>query len=452
MSNVSLFLQNVHKNVHGFNMKRTFSEPRIYTGGIDPKSWSRLSRKEQQDALSKDWYVYFSFREPSTGKLKRQPNIKAGANRHKTKRQRYAYLRTIQRNLSILLEAGFSPYVDNTELEIQVFGKGNVVPDQSETPPITEKSPLLESPAHGVNDVSLGISEALEMALSIKKRTLSESSFIKFKSRANRFGQWVVQRFGEDHNVALLDKKMVLEYLNEVLQRTSARNRNNARADLSSLFQTLEDNDIVARNVVKGIPQLRTQPKRNKTYTPDLLKRVETHIREKDPLMLLFVRFVSYCFLRPIEVCRLRVRDIDVKDKKLYLRTKTKLEKTKIIPDILLEELPDISKMDSEYFLFTPEGIGGAWDIAEENKRGYFTKRFKGVKEELGLGKEYGLYSFRHTYITQLYRKLAEGNPSFVAKSKLLPITGHSTMDALEKYLRDIDAELPDDYSHLFEK
>jgi hypothetical protein len=28
-------------------------------------------------------------------------------------------------------------------------------------------------------------------------------------------------------------------------------------------------------------------------------------------------------------------------------------------------------------------------------------------------------------------------------------ITGHQTMEALEKYLRDIDAELPDDYSHL---
>jgi hypothetical protein len=28
-------------------------------------------------------------------------------------------------------------------------------------------------------------------------------------------------------------------------------------------------------------------------------------------------------------------------------------------------------------------------------------------------------------------------------------ITGHSSMTALEKYLRDIDAELPDDYSHL---
>ncbi|MDC6363994.1 MULTISPECIES: tyrosine-type recombinase/integrase [Flavobacteriaceae] len=452
MPDVSLFLRTVHGTVHVFDMKRAFSEPKIYTGGADAKSWSKLPKKEQRDALAKDWYVYYSFRDPSTGKLKRQPNIKAGANRYGTKRQRYAHLRTIQRNLTFLLEAGFSPYADNTELEGELFDKRKGAPDKGAIQSIEKQGQQRETIGPKDGDIPIGVTEALEMALSIKKRTLRESSFIKFRSRAKRFGEWVAQRFGSGLNIALLDKRTVMEYLNEVLQRTSARNRNNARADLSSLFQTLEDNEIIAKNVVKGIPQLRTQPKRNKTYSPNLLAEVENLIKENDPLLLLFVRFVSYCFLRPIEVCRLRVRDIDVTDKKLYLRTKTKLDKTKIIPDILLEELPDISRMDPEHFLFTPEGIGGAWDTSEENKRGYFTKRFKVVKEELGLGMEYGLYSFRHTYITQLYRKLAKDHPSFVAKSKLLPITGHSTMDALEKYLRDIDAELPDDYSHLFEK
>jgi len=38
------------------------------------------------------------------------------------------------------------------------------------------------------------------------------------------------------------------------------------------------------------------------------------------------------------------------------------------------------------------------------------------------------------------------------AKSKIMPISGHSTMKALEKYLRDIDAELPEDYSVFLRK
>ena len=36
-------------------------------------------------ALAKDWYVYFNFRNPETGKLIRQSNIKAGENRLKSK-------------------------------------------------------------------------------------------------------------------------------------------------------------------------------------------------------------------------------------------------------------------------------------------------------------------------------------------------------------------------------
>jgi hypothetical protein len=34
-----------------------YSEPRIYTGGIDITLWNQFSKLEQSTALSKDWYV-----------------------------------------------------------------------------------------------------------------------------------------------------------------------------------------------------------------------------------------------------------------------------------------------------------------------------------------------------------------------------------------------------------
>ena len=71
------------------------------------------------------------------------------------------------------------------------------------------------------------------------------------------------------------------------------------------------------------------------------------------------------------------------------------------------------------------------------------------MKEHFKLGKDYGLYSFRHTFITKLYREIRKKQTPFEAKSVLMLITGHSSMTALEQYLRDIDAELPQDYSHL---
>ena len=54
--------------------------------------------------------------------------------------------------------------------------------------------------------------------------------------------------------------------------------------------------------------------------------------------------------------------------------------------------------------IFTPDKIGGEWSAEVNNRRDYFSKRFKRVvKNHFKLGIEYGMYSFRHTYITKLF-------------------------------------------------
>ena len=147
---------------------------------------------------------------------------------------------------------------------------------------------------------------------------------------------------------------------------------------------------------------------------------------------------------------RLTVGDINVKDRTIQFKAKNSPLKTKIIPEILWGELPDLSKLNKEWVLFTPQEFGGVWETREENRRDYFSKRFKKVvKDHFGLSEDYGLYSFRHTFITKLYRAMVKDSSPHAAKSQLMQITGHSSMEALEKYLRDIDAELPADYSEM---
>ncbi|WP_235843222.1 site-specific integrase [Maribacter hydrothermalis] len=142
------------------------------------------------------------------------------------------------------------------------------------------------------------------------------------------------------------------------------------------------------------------------------------------------------------------MKDIDITNRRIQFKAKNSPLKTKIIPELLWNDLPDLTKLDKEAVLFTPNKVGGTWNTLVENRRDYFSKRFrKIVKEHFKLGIDYGLYSFRHTYITKVYRALMKDSSPFEAKSKLMLITGHSSMTALEKYLRDIDAELPEDYS-----
>jgi integrase len=217
-------------------------------------------------------------------------------------------------------------------------------------------------------------------------------------------------------------------------------------------FKTLKQNEIIKDNFVTGIDIIQSAPERNKTYSVKQEKDIYDILNEADPLLFLLIKFVSYNYLRPVEVIRLKIKDINIAEKLIYVRAKNKAVKTKIIPQILLDELPNLENYDGNSYLFTPTGIGKEWETDETNKRNYFGKRFKKVKDQLNLGKDYGMYSFRHTFITKLYRELVKNSTPFEAKSRLMLITGHTTMDALEKYLRDIDAELPEDYSNLLKK
>ena len=433
-------------------MKLNYSEPKIFTGGVDISNWSKLTSHEKKTALSKDWFVYFSFRNPETGKLKKQSFIKAGVNKLKTKRERYAFLRTMQKALLELLQYGFNPYEDNSAIEEAFFSNEETVSNKKIKVNLKAENVKKEVVLAELTEINTSISEAIQLTLDLKVNMMNKNSFVQYSSRIGLFEKWLKEREYYNNSIDFISKKIVIDYLNTILKRTSPRNRNNSRTDIASMFQLLEDNEIIKDNFVRKIPVLKSIPKRNKTYTPKQEKEIYSYLKEEDSHLLLFVKFISYSILRPIEICRLRIEDVDLKDKKLYIKAKNKPVQIKIIPDILLESLPDLSKLDSKAFLFGRYEIGEYWDAEEVNKRNEFSKRFKAIKDHFNLGTEYGMYSFKHTFITKLYKRFRENMSQFEAKSKILPISGHSTMIALEKYLRDIDAELPEDYSKLLRK
>lgn len=457
--------QSEHVLEHDLQMKKNFSLPKIYTANGN---------------LKKRWYVYFSFRNPETGKLDRMKNIYGTANTYKTKEDRLSVLTSYRKNLIRLLKLGFNPFEDNVGLfqknnSIITINKSSTMLQQSiatsvdpvattgktvendvatvvATAEIPSNSLITTSPTNlqPVATNSKTLKEAIDFVLTIKEKTVANSTYKAYKGKTNTFQLYIAKQYPQVKYINQLTKKMVLHFLNDVLQRTTARTRNNTRVELSSVFQTLEDNEIIDTNFIKNIPVLRSTPERNKTYTNEVQENIFKFLEEKDPNLLLYIKFISYNFLRPIEVNRLKVGDINLKEKTLRFKAKNSPFKTKIIPDILINDLPDLSELDKENPLFTPKGLGKVWETSEINRRGYFTKQFKDiVKSHFNLSEDYGLYSFRHTYITKLYRELVKQSSPFEAKSRLMLITGHTSMTALEKYLRDIDAELPEDYSNL---
>jgi hypothetical protein len=262
-------------------------------------------------------------------------NIKGGCNRFKTKKERIKILTHLRDALEFLLEKGLNPYLDpNLSLvELEESSSSNnettimgSIPNNLENSIITE--PIKTEPLEAV----MSIKEAFDYALKIKKKSLNETSYTNFAGRINRFRK----ALDENAPITSLTRKQTNDYLNGILEKTSARNRNNSRIDLSSLFEVLANDEIIPDNFIKKINTLKTKPERNKTYTPGMQKDIYSYLKKNDPILLLFIKFISYNFLRPVEVCRLKIGDLDISDKKLYVKAKNKPVKIKIIPEILI--------------------------------------------------------------------------------------------------------------------
>ena len=120
----------------------------------------------------------------------------------------------------------------------------------------------------------MSIKEAFEYALKIKKKSLNETSFMNFAGRINRFKK----ALDETAPITSLTRKQTNDYLNDILKNTSARNRNNSRIDLSSLFEVLANDEIIPENFIKRINTLKTKPQRNKSYTPDMQVTIYSYL------------------------------------------------------------------------------------------------------------------------------------------------------------------------------
>ena len=430
---LTLAYKSEYESAYDLTAKKKFSNPKVYTANGN---------------LKKRWYVYFSFRDPNSGKLKRLTPFYGNANQYKTKEERMEVLIVYQKVLLRLLKQGYNPFLDNTEVHKKLHSKNT----ETQTKPSSLQN-LSESSQNTIaveKEPKLGLREAFDLGLKLKEKLISERTKKDYENKINVFLKWIDENQPNLKTIDSLTKKNVSAFLNHIQGKTSPRNRNNYRTDLCSIIQVLEDSEFVASNVIKKIPILKTKPERHKPYTRETQEAIFSYLEDEDPILLLFIKFISFGFMRPIEVCRLKIKNFDIESRTIRFKAKNSSFKTKIIPEILWEALPDLSNLEGENTLFTPNQIGGVWDTNENNKRDYFSKRFKRVvKDHFDFGADYGLYSFRHTYTIMVYRALLQEYPEFEAKSKLMMITGHKSMAALEKYLRDIDAELPEDYSKL---
>ncbi|VEJ18486.1 hypothetical protein [Capnocytophaga canimorsus] len=120
--------ENEYTNAYAMKNRGLYSIPKIYDANGD---------------LSKRWYVYFSFRNPKTGKMERQTPVYLGVNKLKKLSERREAIKVLRDALEKALANGtINPY-ENTYSEIKI----------------------------------INIAQAVELALKNAQATMRESSF-----------------------------------------------------------------------------------------------------------------------------------------------------------------------------------------------------------------------------------------------------------------------------------
>lgn len=153
----------------------------------------------------------------------------------------------------------------------------------------------------------------------------------------------------------------------------------------------------------------------------------------------------------------LKVNHIDIKHSLLPKPTKNETRTYKLIHEhvrnILVNEFNVLKALAHNFVIHNEVGKIGNSNKTIDRKKRILSDHFRAAMNTLGYGKDFTIYSFRHTITIDIYSNLIKsGLTEIEAISKLMPITGHKTELVLRKYLTDIGAIPPksfEDYNIL---
>lgn len=224
----------------------------------------------------------------------------------------------------------------------------------------------------------------------------------------------------------------------KTVAKVSNKTYNDRIGNLHTCFETLRKLDHKLwphANPVARIEKLPTVTKTHAAYTPEQLQQFIHVIADKDPQLLLFIRFIYYTLARPKELRFLKVGHLRMDLNRVLLvgeHAKTDMEKYVGMSEQFKHIITDAGIMNypPDYYVFTDTGRPGTKRVGSS----YFYKHFKPYLKELGfkqLNDRYTLYSFKHTGAVQLY--LATKDASLVQQQ-----CRHTTLQQTTAYLRDL--------------
>ena len=319
-------------------------------------------------------YIEFYAFDPEQGKLRRK-RIKT--NRIKGVGKRRQYVRDVMRRIGDQLQRGWNPWVAKDTADLYTFEEA-----------------LGRYESHIEKMVSSGY---------FRKET-----YAGYKSYVKILRQYIKKK-SPIYYVYQFDRKFCVAFLDYVFidRENGAQTRNNYLNFLRVFSGFLVEKGYINSKPTEGIaPISKRLFKKGRTCIPlDVVGRLADYCKVHEPHFLLACYLLYYCFIRPVEMSRLRVRDFNLKRGTITIPaecSKNHKEQVVTLPKKVLLYAMELGVFSApaEDFIFSYGLRPGTKEIDPK----HFRDHWDNLRKPLKLRKEWKFYSLKDTGITAMLK------------------------------------------------
>lgn len=359
--------------------------------------------------VGKEWYVGFYAYDPARGVMRRK---KIKINHIEGIRRRREYAADIMKRLTDKLRAGWNPWIESQN------PKGFKL--------------FVDAVEHFRNYV-----EKLYNEGSYREKTYR--MYVSFLRRVEEYNgiagkATYIYQFNREYIVNLLEWAFIT-------RNNSVRTRNNYLVFLSVFSTFLVQQGYLTTKPTGGITSLReVKHKERDVIAPEDMVRLYEYLSKNNRHYLLACYILHYCFIRPIEMSKLRIENVSIRDCTIYVPgniSKNRKGQTVTMPKkvlMLMLDL-DIFKNPSDWFLFSRDFKPGIEYRSEKQFTDYWSYH---VRRDLKFPNSYKLYSLKDTGITNMLRKQDVVSVRDQARHSSISITDVYTPHDVSRSNRDI--------------
>ena len=348
----------------------------------------------------KEPFVGFYARDPISGTMKRKRYM---LGRYKDKKQMKFMASQIIANIYNKVSAGWNPWV--------------VSESANSFQPISEVMTKYE----------------ISLKKKFQKGVYRKKTMYDYTSRFNNMKEYLKSRTRPIMYAYQVDSIWINEYLDYIYydRDDTARTRNNHRRWLYAFCEWMIEKRYISENPVINIKPIPEGPKQRQPFPPPIIMRIKDYLQKTDPHFYLACLFQYYTLIRPVELVKLKLKDVSIKDQQVFVsgnfaknhRDMSVALNTKIIK--LMIEL-GYFKHNSNCYIFGKD-FKPSENVSDSR---IFRERFRKVRDELHIANCYKFYSFKDSGIIELMN--SEEGGVIIARDQ----ARHSSVETTNRYTK----------------